>query len=168
MQRLVTGMTTNKGFTLIELLVVIVIIGITVGFALVSFGDFGERRALLVAAERLENIFKLAQQQAILESSTFGLKINKDSYQILKFTNKSQWIPLANKGIFKMNYLPKKTTLTLKTTVNVPDGLPAVVINSSGDITPFTLSFSFNNERPLAVITGKENGDLEWRKDTLK
>ena len=54
-----TGMTVNnKGFTLIEVMVVVVIIGITIGFAMLSFGDFGQSRRLLTAAEGTLTAFK--------------------------------------------------------------------------------------------------------------
>lgn len=102
----------NLGFTLIEILIVLVIIGITFGFALISFGDFGEGRRVLFAAEQLVNTLQLAQQQAILETSTLGLRINNESYQILQLQNNSQWKPISNKGVFKVTYFLKTRILT--------------------------------------------------------
>ncbi len=51
MLRLVIGMQNRaradlNGFTLIEILVVIVIVGITLSFALLAFGDFGSERRI--------------------------------------------------------------------------------------------------------------------------
>ena len=87
MQKSETGMTRPKGFTLIEILIVIVIIGITIGFALIAFGDFGEGKRIRFAAEQLINTIKLSQQKAILESSTLGLKVDQSSYRVFKFIN---------------------------------------------------------------------------------
>lgn len=168
MRRSVTGMSTNRGFTLIEILVVIVIIGITVGFALIAFGDFGESKRMLFAAEQLENTLQLAQQQAILESSTLGLRIDNTSYQILKFQNSSGWMPIANKGIFKAYYFPKNTVITLKTNIKATQGVPSIIINASGDMTPFTLNFGTSKENTIAVLTGSHNGNLSFTRTPTK
>lgn len=161
MRRLVTGMIINRGFTLIEILIVIVIIGITVGFALIAFGDFGESRRVLFSAEQLVNTLKLAQQQAILETSTLGLHINNTSYQILRFQNSSGWEPISNKGIFKVNYFPKNTVITLKTNNKPLQGVPPIIINSSGDMTPFTLGFGTYKEM-MTTLKGTHNGSLTF------
>lgn len=153
-------MTTSRGFTLIEILIVIVIIGITIGFALIAFGDFGEGRRILFSAEQLTNNLKLAQQQAILETSTLGLRIDSAGYQIMRYQNSSQWQPISNKGIFKVNYFPKNSVVILKTNTKPAQGTPAIIINSSGDMTPFTLEFGANKEHIVAVLTGTHDGTL--------
>ncbi|MDP2365929.1 MAG: GspH family T2SS minor pseudopilin variant LspH [Ignavibacteria bacterium] len=154
-------MTINRGFTLIEILIVIVIIGITVGFALIAFGDFGESRRVLFSVEQLVNTLKLAQQQAILETSTLGLRIDNTSYQILRFQNSSGWAPISNKGIFKVNYFPKNTVITLKTNHKTLQGAPSIIINSSGDMTPFTLGFG-NSKEMMTTLTGTHNGSMTF------
>ncbi|KTD59199.1 general secretion pathway protein LspH [Legionella shakespearei DSM 23087] len=168
MQKLVTGMTTNRGFTLIEILIVIVIIGITVGFALIAFGDFGESKRILFAADQLGNTLKLAQQQAILEHGTLGLKIDNTSYQILKLHNASEWKPISNKGVFKVHYFPHNTVITLKTNNKASVGAPSIIIGSSGDITPFTLDFGINKENTIVTLTGSANGTLNFITATPK
>lgn len=168
MRKLVTGMRNNQGFTLIEIMVVIVIIGITVGFALIAFGDFGESKRILFAAEQLVNNLRLAQQQAILETSTLGLRIDNTSYQILQLQSNSQWHPISNKGVFKVNYFPQNTLVTLKTNHHPQPGTPAIIINASGDLTPFTLNFGSNKEHEIALLTGTRNGDLQFKMATSK
>lgn len=163
MLRLVIGMNINKGFTLIEILVVIVIIGITIGFALITFGDFGESRKILYAAEQLEKTLRLAQQQAILENSTLGLRIDNNSYQILKFQNSSQWRPLS-KSLFKPHYFPKDMRITLKTHFKTNLNEPPIIINPSGETNAFTLTFGTNKEHSIAVLIGKTNGELRFTK----
>lgn len=163
MRKLVTGMRNNRGFTLIEIMIVIVIIGITVGFALIAFGDFGESKRILFSAEQLTSTLRLAQQQAILETSTLGLRIDNTSYQILQLQDNAQWQPISNKGIFKMTYFPKNTFITLNTDSHPKTGTPSIIINASGDLTPFTLSFGSNKENKLAVLVGSRNGNLQFK-----
>lgn len=155
-------MTINRGFTLIEILIVIVIVGITAGFALIAFGDFGASRKIMFSADQFANNIRLAQQQAILESSTLGVRVNNRGYQILKFNNQSQWSPISNKGIFKVNYFPPNTVITLKTNNKPLQGAPAIVINSSGDITPFTMSFGTNKDDTLTILTAVHDGTLSF------
>ncbi|MGL5743491.1 MAG: type II secretion system minor pseudopilin GspH [Legionella sp.] len=163
MPKLVIGMKKNShGFTLIEILIVLVIVGITFGFALIAFGDFGESRKILFAAEQLANTLRLAQQQAILETSTLWLRIDNAGYQILQLQNNAQWKAMSNKGIFKMTYFPQDTRITLKTDHHTPVGTPAVLITSSGDMTPFTLSFGNSKESHMTMLVGKRNGDLKF------
>ena len=167
MQKLVTGMRNNRGFTLIEIMIVIVIIGITVGFALIAFGDFGESKRIQFAAEQLVNTMRLAQQQAILETSTLGLRIDSKSYQVLQLQG-SQWSPMSNKGIFKIINFPHNTLITLHASHRATIGTPPIIITASGDMTPFTISFGSTKEGQLVVLTGTRNGDLKLKAANTK
>lgn len=155
-------MKENKGFTLIELLVVIVIIGITLGFALIAFGDFGGSKRIIFAGEQIHNTLRLAQQQAILENSTLGLKINNQGYQVLKFQN-AQWRTDSSKHIlFKPHSLPNDIIVTIKSNQKSSTE-PSVVINSSGETNEFTLIFGTKADPNLAVLSGTDNGELNFK-----
>lgn len=155
-------MKANKGFTLIEILVVIVIIGITIGFALIAFGDFGGSKRIIFAGEQIQNTLRLAQQQAILENSTLGLKINNQGYQVLRFQN-AQWRTGSSKHIlFKPHTLPKDMIVTIKSNQKGSTE-PSIVINSSGETNEFTLTFGTKTAPNLAVLTGTDNGELSFK-----
>ena len=159
MQKLVIGMPANQGFTLIELLVVLVIVGITLGFALVSFGDFGQSRQSLMAIDQFVNTVSLAQQQAILESSTLGIRIQDNAYQILKY-QPPHWVRISNKGLFSAHQFPAHTQLQLTPMRTAKKGQPQIIINSSGDLTPFQINIGSNNHH-MKTLTGRHDGNLQ-------
>jgi general secretion pathway protein H len=148
---------THHGFTLIEILVVLLIIGITLGFTLISFGDFGQSRRMVMAAEQFVNNVKLVQQQAILEGSTLGIDINDNGYEELRFQAPTLWGP--KQSIFHRQHLPKGLIITITATDN-NQKKPAIVINSSGEMTAFVLNFGTLKQPSIARVTGLGNGTL--------
>jgi general secretion pathway protein H len=148
----------NQGFTLIEILVVILIVGITLGFALLSFGDFGSKRRIVMAAEQFVNDIKLAQQQAILGTDTLGIHIDKTQYEVLRFIPPNHWRAMTH-GFFRPQKFPENTIVTLVNRAIVSSD-PQIIINASGDITPFKLLFSSSNEADIVEVVGEHNGNV--------
>ncbi len=147
----------QRGFTLIEILVVLLIIGITLGFTLLAFGDFGEKRSIVVAAEQFTNYVKLAQQEAILENITLGIRLDKTRYQVLRFQKKTGWSAMPMNSVFHPQLFPKGLIPHLITTKS---GDSLILFNSTGDMTPFTLTFSSTKNVLIATIIGKQNGTM--------
>ena len=96
----------SHGFTLIELLIVIVIISIISTVTLYAFGDFGAGRKAKAAAEQFIVYTKLLEQQAILETKTFSLKINSTGYDTYFLDNASRWSPMPQRGYFHQQARP--------------------------------------------------------------
>lgn len=163
MLKLVTGMQNSRershGFTLIEILVVVLIIGITLGFALLAFGDFGSKRRIVMAAEQFVTYVKFVQQQAILETSTLGISLNKNNYQVLRFQAPTDWQVMPQKNIFREQHFPDNAVVNIETTTNSKEA-PQIIINSSGDMTPFKLNISSERQINIAVVIGKNNGTI--------
>lgn len=161
MLKLVIGMqNSNKtnGFTLVEILVVVLIIGITIGFALLAFGDFGGSRRIIMSAEQFVNYVKFIQHEAIIESSTFGISLNNNGYQVLRFTNTNKWQKLPNRSVFQFQKFPANSIVEF--TSNKKMSNPAIIINASGDMNEFKLNFSANKDKSIVYIYGKNNGDI--------
>ena len=159
MPKLVIGMQTKRGFTLIEILVVLLIVGITLGFALLAFGDFGSKRRIITAAEQFVNYVKFAQQQAILETSTLGISLNRNSYQILRYQASSNWQPVSNKRVFHAQHFPDSAIVHMESNVKKM-GNPQIIINASGDMTSFTLNFGSAKQVNIANVIGKHDGSV--------
>lgn len=162
MVKSVIGMRVNQGFTLLEIMVVLVIVGITFGFALISFGDFGQSRRVLMAADQFVNTVRLAQQQAVLESSTLGISIKDKSYQIYRFNPPASWMPVSDKGIFGRQYFPDNAFLHFTSAAGLKTRGPEIIINASGDMTPFKLSIATKNES-LKTLIGRHDGLLSFK-----
>ncbi|GGI76710.1 type II secretion system minor pseudopilin GspH [Legionella impletisoli] len=150
---------TKAGFTLLEILIVMVIIGIALTFALLSFGDFGGKRKVIVAAEQFANYIKLAQQQAILEASTLGIDLSSKGYQVVRYSPQGIWQKVSDKGIFSFQKIPTSARLQWDTNRPQKDG-PEIIINASGDMSPFVVSFNLDNETKLVTIRGNHDGHI--------
>lgn len=167
MLKLVTGMQNSsdcsRGFTLIEILVVVLIVGITIGFALLAFGDFGSKRRIVMATEQFVNYVKLVQHQAILETSTLGISVDHNNYQVLRLNSTAGWQSMAEKSVFHQQHFPESTIVRFDNLENTKKN-PQIIINSSGDMTAFTLTISSGKEIDIANIMGKSNGAvvIQW------
>jgi len=156
-------MQGKKGFTLIEVLVVLVIIGITLGFAMLSFGDFGRARRLVTQSESIFAEFKSIQQQAMLESATYGLQITPQGYQIMRFDSLKNWQPATSVFLIKPHPFPKGATVQFESSQNKKK--PSVIIYSTGELTPFRLSFGTSKNLYFVQIIGEESGRLTFKSE---
>lgn len=148
-----------NGFTLVEILVVVLIVGITLGFALLAFGDFGSKRRILMSAEQFVNYVKFVQQQAILETSTLGISFNQNGYHVMRFQPPASWQAMPSKRIFHQQHFPSNAIVYFESTAKKLRH-PQIIINSSGDMTAFRLNFSTLKQDNIATVVGKQDGTV--------
>lgn len=158
----------HSAFTLIEILIVVVIVGITITFALLAFGDFGQSRRVKAQAERIAMLIPLAEQQAILQPSVYGIRFQPHSYQFYRYLTASNhqrghWEKISNDKLFKPYQLSQRISLSLKATLTATPQ-PQIVITNTGDITPFELAISSTGHKPLYRISVKSNGNVNLTK----
>jgi len=161
MRRLETGISNNQsGFTLVEILIVLLIIGITISFALLAFGDFGATRRVELAAEQFANYVKLVQQHAILETGTFGILVEHKDYQAFRFDLVSGWQTLSAQSVFRLREFPSVAEVSFQTKMNSSPHTPQIIINESGDMTAFQLAFK-SKGTDVAVVQGHHSGLIQ-------
>ena len=160
MQSLVTGMRVERGFTLIEILVVVTIIGITLGFALLAFGDFGADRRAIVNAEQFSTYLKLVQHQAILANNTLGVNLDKTGYSTYRF-NQNNWQLMPKKSIFHFRAFPSNMMVSLRTRTKTKLKAPALIIDSSGNMTEFVAHFGTEQKPELRILVGQYDGQIK-------
>lgn len=150
MPKSVLGMRTNKsGFTLIEILVVVVILGITASVAMLAFGNFGEDERIEAEAERFAQKLKLVRHHAILEATPYAIEVSQKRYSIYTFSAPNLWQEVSSPRL-KPHTFPQKISASL-TLVSSSKGR-RIVIQPSGEITPFILNFSPLGKPPVAAV----------------
>ncbi|MCX7117543.1 MAG: type II secretion system minor pseudopilin GspH [Legionellales bacterium] len=148
------------GFTLIEILVVVLIISISLGFALLAMGDFGEQRRLFTSAEQFVNYVTFAEHQAIIESNTLGVRIMKSSYYLLRFQPPSHWLPMPNKSMYRIQHFPKHTITSIESETGSNDA-PQIIVDAEGDITPFILHLKLKGDHVTLRVVGSSDGKIK-------
>lgn len=149
-------------------MVVLVIIGITVGMAMLSMDDAGRDRELETESRRLARLLELASEEAILQASTVGMRISAEEYGFLRL-DIDRWTPVEGDHIFRQRRMPPGLRLEL-----IVEGLPAtldfnggesalepqIYILSSGEFTPFELRVERPDDGRYFLIEGSPTGEL--------
>lgn len=167
----------HRGFTLIELLVVMVLVALFAGVAVVSF-DFGDGdRHVETEARRLQELLKLAQQEAVLKVKTYVLQTDREAYSFLELDEvKKIAVPMTKDDIFRTRKLARG--IEMKVTVqedslqqylsqgedkkNVKEKNPNlryIVLFASGEMTPFEIRLRGESTTEY-VLTGTIVGQL--------
>lgn len=152
-------MPAERGFTLIEILVVVLIIGITLGFALLAFGDFGASRQATVSAEQVLAYIKLVEQQAIIEGNTLGINVSSGGYVTSRFYNGS-WQAMPSRGIFHAHSFSPKVIATVISLAKNNGKNPNIIISPSGQTSPFTINFGTSQKPDVTSLVSKSDGQL--------
>lgn len=138
----------SAGFTLLELLVVLFIIGISVTFAVLSFSGSGIDSRLKNEAHRLQQVMRLASEEALLQGVEIGMRSDGEEYSFL-LIGEEGWVEYEGDTPFKTHKL--ETGVELEVTVEdfalpPPEDedalIPQIVFLSSGEITPFDIDLS--------------------------
>lgn len=150
------------GFSLIELLIVMVIVGIILGFAVLAFGDFGVSRRINMSQQHLVDLIKLARFKAIIESNTYGLKVEKYQYSFYKFYHKpnspyGQW-HLINKTPFNNAAFPEHSKVSFSKALDAKE--PNITFSPEGHITSFSLKLEAPNKDASKIIV-EQNSEVK-------
>jgi general secretion pathway protein H len=145
---------------------VLVIIGIILTFMTLATGD---RRAqeLQREAERLVALLRLAGEEAVTRSEQLAVRVGDHDYAFLILADR-HWVPLADDRPLRPRTLPESIELDLELQDNPPPDMgaekedpPQIFLLSSGEMTPFILTFSDRGTERRYRIKASLLGRLE-------
>ncbi len=163
------------GFTLLELMVVLVLVGIIFSFAMLSMGGDDVAELMEQEARRLETLLTLASDEAIIRGEELAIRFGEDGYEFMVLAT-GGW-QTANDGLLKGYRLPPGIELYLDVSEDLPvpdeqeerDGteLPQVFILSSGEMTPFSVTFNSPYSDRQYHLTTTVLGAVDWEAEDV-
>ena len=149
----------HAGFTLIEIMVVLLIMGLTTGAVMFSYSGESGQDLLKKQTQRLQVVFNMASDYAVLNQRQLGLRVegddnnnNDNSYYFMYLDDEQEWQKLELDKTFGKHTLPELFSLDLSLT-DLPWETEESLFSSS----------SFDEE--LSVSSDKvEIGDEEDKK----
>jgi general secretion pathway protein H len=152
---------------LLEVMAVLVIVGIILSFMTLSTG--GDKRAeeMEREAQRLVALLQMASEEAVSRSEQLAMRVGESDYEFMILENR-QWLPLADDRPLRPRKLPDGIELRLELQDNPPPAMtaenedqPQVFLLSSGEMTPFVLTFSSPGSEQRYHIKATLLGRLE-------
>lgn len=162
------------GFTLIEMMVVLVIIASMAGLLVMGFKDSPEQR-LRREADDLAALLNVAADEAVMRSMELGLAIDTEGYRFVYFDlEKKQWLAVAEKTLGPHLFpdtisvsialdgerLDEQSLERIRALSERSDDdrlRPMLLLLSSGEVTPFTLTLGYGETFSVVVSSDGVN-----------
>jgi len=175
-----------RAFTLIELLVVIALLGILISIAVVSFNLIDDDRGVQKEILKISSLIDLASDEAQMQGREYGLEFLQTGYRFVEYDPfLDAWNEVVGDDLLRPRTLQEGMELELKLEDRrvllkseaskmqqgddedetdrdlTDDYLPHILIQASGDITPFQLFVIRLTDRATVGLELKFGGELE-------
>lgn len=154
----------STGFTLIEILVVLLIVSIMSGVVIANLPALTRTADFESEAKRLQLVLELAREEALMQSSEFGFRIDRNSdgdlgaYSFLIYDDLNQSWSDYTVPPLQSHELPEGIQMVLdvegegfQLDDSEDEGLPPVMLLSSGETTPFDLTIFQGRELSVTL-----------------
>jgi general secretion pathway protein H len=136
----------SGGFTLLELLVVVAMVAILTGTVILGFTGADQEQRLRGAAEQLAYRVELARQYALQRNREWGVYVEPGVIRFAEFdTEQELWVEKGGRPFADFE-LPVDVELSVESegldqlSETEREGMPKIILFSSGEVTPFTLT----------------------------
>ena len=167
----------HGGFTLLELLVVLVVVGVMVSLAVLSFGVLGSDRQSEDESKRFWMVLQQAREEAEMQVEDLGIFVSSGAYEYLRFdSRKDEWQPIEGDELFAQRELPEglrfRLRLESREVVLKPSlpqrgdkdenkrNPPHIMVLSSGDVSPFELEIEREGQPAKWRVTALADNNL--------
>jgi general secretion pathway protein H len=123
----------GHGFTLIEVTVVIFIIGILATLVTLSIGNRTLDDRLENESVRMEQLLRLAQEDAQLKGIVIGVRFTAGGYEFLTLDDKSHWVDYAQSGTLRARRLDQPFFAQLQIEGRMVPPAPDLPAGGAGD-----------------------------------
>ena len=158
----------RQGFTLVEILVVLLIVTIIAGVTITRLPALVRTADLDTESRRIELLFNMVRTEAMLDSVEYGFRLTDPGYEFLLFDDGSQsW----RKTIppFHERKIPEQISITIKSDNKefklLGEGLPPILVLSSGETTPFELVIESRIDLESRTLSTDGYGEFNWQDD---
>lgn len=156
----------QTGFTLLELLVVLVIVGITLSFAVLSLDLRSDEDIVVEEARRIAALMQLASDEAVLQGRELAMQVEGNEYRFLILDNNS-WQAITADEVLRERSLAKGLQARLEiegVAEKSADSIGRLIyFYSSGELSPFTLSLQDSQGKYRYDVNGDVQGLIRYR-----
>jgi general secretion pathway protein H len=153
-------------------MVVLILIGIIFSFAVLSVGRNGQAEAMERETRRLATLIGMANNEAVIRGEELAIHFTDTGYTFLALQIDG-WGELQDDELLKPYKLPEGISVRIEVEGD-PPGLgkqakktdetqtPQVYILSSGDMTPFSVTFEADQSPVRYHLTASMLGKTDW------
>lgn len=156
---------------------VLVIVGIMVAMAALSFGVLGRDSQAEDESRRFWTVLQQAREEGEMQVEDLGIFVSSGAYEYLRFdSRKDEWQPIEGDELFQQRELPEGLRFRLRLEArevvlkpNLPQrgdkdenkrNPPHIMVLSSGDVSPFELEIEREGQPALWRVTALADNNL--------